>query len=302
MTEGARRCAVIGSPIAHSLSPVLHRAAYQWLGLDWQYDRHEVTVAALPAFVAGLDASWRGLSCTMPLKEAIVELGVPDATVEDLGVANTVIFDGAPGDRVSTRIRNTDVEGLLVILSAAKDLSSDQAIGPTGRPSGQEILRCAQDDREGAQDGRGGALVLGTGATATSAVYALSRVGVTDVQVAGRNRTALARLAEKAERWGMTVTAQTLDGPWAPAGLAISTVPAAVAAGLADRVTTAAAAVVDVLYDPWPTPLTAAAQAAGRPTFTGRDLLAHQAVGQLQLMTGRTVPADVLLAALAAER
>ena len=72
-TEGVlvRRCAVIGSPIAHSLSPVLHRAAYKWLGLDWVYERHEVKADEVGPFVARLGNQWRGLSVTMPCKKAI---------------------------------------------------------------------------------------------------------------------------------------------------------------------------------------------------------------------------------------
>ena len=70
----ARRCAVVGSPITHSLSPALHRAAYAELGLDWTYDHVEVDSAGLEEFVAGLDESWRGLSLTMPLKRTVVPL------------------------------------------------------------------------------------------------------------------------------------------------------------------------------------------------------------------------------------
>jgi shikimate dehydrogenase len=73
-----RRCAVLGSPIEHSLSPALHRAAYAHLGLNWIYDRVEVAEEQLAAFVCGLDASWRGLSLTMPLKVAVLELGEVD--------------------------------------------------------------------------------------------------------------------------------------------------------------------------------------------------------------------------------
>ncbi|MDP3893235.1 shikimate dehydrogenase, partial [Nocardioides sp.] len=71
---GRRRCGVLGDPIGHSLSPVLHRAGYAATGLDWSYDAHRVSVGGLPAFLAGLDASWRGLSLTMPLKREAVPL------------------------------------------------------------------------------------------------------------------------------------------------------------------------------------------------------------------------------------
>ncbi len=81
---------MIGQPIAHSLSPDLHRAAYQWLGLDWAYERHEVNASTLSQFLAGLGEGWRGLSVTMPCKPAIVAHGQPDEVVRTLGVGNTM--------------------------------------------------------------------------------------------------------------------------------------------------------------------------------------------------------------------
>jgi len=273
----SRRCAVVGSPIAHSLSPVLHRAAYDWLGLDWAYSRHEVTPATLPGFVAGLDETWRGLSCTMPLKTAILDLGQPDATVEAVGVANTVVFDGAPGDPAATRVRNTDVEGLI---EAVRGLGP--ADGPGGWPEPWPRT----------------ALVVGPGATGASAVYALAQLGLREVAAAGRSRRALDGLAERAAGWGVRLVPRRLDDAWPRVDLAISTVPAEVARSLAGVIVAAGDAVFDVLYDPWPTPLLARARQAGRATLTGRDQLVHQARGQVRLMTGRTVPVAVLRDAL----
>ncbi len=66
------RCAVLGDPIAHSLSPALHNAGYAEVGLDWLYDAHLVGSGGLRAFLGGLDESWRGLSLTMPLKREAV--------------------------------------------------------------------------------------------------------------------------------------------------------------------------------------------------------------------------------------
>jgi shikimate 5-dehydrogenase len=89
------RCAVIGHPVAHSLSPAIHRAAYQVLGLEWSYQAIDVEPGGLRAFIEGLDGSWRGLSVTMPHKADLVELGETDATVDMLGAANTwVCRDG----------------------------------------------------------------------------------------------------------------------------------------------------------------------------------------------------------------
>jgi hypothetical protein len=102
--DSVRRCAVLGSPIQHSLSPALHRAAYGYLGLDWTYDRVEVDERGLAAFVGGLDASWRGLSLTMPLKVAVLELGNVDQLASLAGAGNTLILEGG-----SRTVHNTDV-------------------------------------------------------------------------------------------------------------------------------------------------------------------------------------------------
>ena len=94
---------MLGSPIGHSLSPVLHRAAYGALGLDWTYDRFEVSESGLAGFVAGLDASWRGLSLTMPLKVAVLQLGEVDPVAQRAGAGNTLILgDGGPGSTTPT--------------------------------------------------------------------------------------------------------------------------------------------------------------------------------------------------------
>ena len=98
------RCAVVGHPVAHSLSPAIHCAAYQLLDLDWSYQVIDVEPGGLRAFIASLDDSWRGLSVTMPHKVDLVELGETDATVDLLGAANTwVRRDGR------TIVRNTAV-------------------------------------------------------------------------------------------------------------------------------------------------------------------------------------------------
>src|SRR3954452_17646987 len=106
------RCAVLGSPIAHSLSPALHRAAYAELGLDWSYDAIEVDSAGLEAFVAGLGADWRGLSLTMPLKRTVMPLlDEAEAWAEASGAANTVVLD--EGRLLG---HNTDIPGAVAAL------------------------------------------------------------------------------------------------------------------------------------------------------------------------------------------
>lgn len=269
-----RRAAVLGSPITHSLSPALHRAAYSWLGLDWTYDAVDVPAAQLAEFVTGLGPEWVGLSLTMPLKEAVLPLltDVEPAAALTRAV-NTVLLD--PGQQ--RRGYNTDIDGLVDVLSA-------HGVGCGVR-----------------------AVVLGGGATARSTLAALARLGVAEVSVAVRRPSVAVELVPLAEDVGLPVVvrdwndAATLLNTAGRAGDAVvSTVPRGAADGLAASVPAlaAGAVLVDVLYDPWPTPLGAAWRAAGGTAVGGRELLVGQAVEQVRLMTGRSVPVEVLRAAL----
>ncbi|MFD9793101.1 shikimate dehydrogenase [Streptomyces sp. NPDC059070] len=253
---GARRAAVLGSPIAHSLSPVLHRAAYRELGLThWSYDRFEVDEAGLPAFVDGLDRSWAGLSLTMPLKRAIIPLldGISD-TAASVEAVNTVVLTG-DGRRYGD---NTDIPGMIAALEER---------GVTSVPS---------------------AAVLGAGATASSALAALARICTGEV-------TAYVRSAARAEEmrgWGerLGITVRTADWADAAAALAhplvIATTPAGTTDALAAAVPERPGTLFDVLYDPWPTALAAGWAARGGAVVGGLDLLVHQAVLQVEQMTG----------------
>ena len=114
------RCAVLGSPIGHSLSPVLHREAYAALGLDWEYEAHVVTEDTLEAFLACLDGSWRGLSLTMPLKRAVLPLlDSISERARQAGGANTVVLAGGrrsgswPGQQASDWVRQYSLNSAL---------------------------------------------------------------------------------------------------------------------------------------------------------------------------------------------
>lgn len=263
------RAAVLGSPIAHSLSPVIHAAAYAQLGLDWDYGRVELQPEEFLGFVDQLDESWRGLSVTMPLKEVAAACGIPDADVRLTGVANTVVL----GDR--RRVHNTDIAGLIDALGAA----------------GLGSLRVAT--------------LIGNGATARSALVALVRGGVRLVEVQGRNSERLAAFRDWAERLEVEVLPRSLGAPLDPASeVLVSTVPSAALQGRLDQLEVERSpdlrGVFDVIYHPWPTPLAARAASAGRVVVSGLDLLAHQARHQVRLMTGQDVPAEVLLSAVRA--
>ena len=261
--ESRTRCAVLGSPIGHSLSPALHRAAYRALGLDWTYDRFEMTADGLADFVAGLDGSWRGLSLTMPLKEAVLALGEVDPVARRAGAGNTLILDGA--DR---RVYNTDVPGLAW---AVRRVTAD----PLPRVT-----------------------VLGTGATARSTLLAAVELGVATVTVVARTPAKADALVVLGGELGLDVTVRpwTVDLP--PADLVVSTVTAGAADPLAAAAAASAPLVFDIVYAPWPTVLAETVQRAGGTVLSGLDLLVGQALRQIELMTGRAVPAEVLYAAL----
>ncbi|MFE4217749.1 shikimate dehydrogenase [Streptomyces sp. NPDC056844] len=251
-----RRAAVLGSPIAHSLSPALHRAAYAELGLEnWSYERFDVDEAALPGFVEGLDSSWAGLSLTMPLKRAIIPLldGISD-TAASVEAVNTVVFT-EDGRRVGD---NTDIPGMVAAL----------------HERGVEKVESAA--------------VLGAGATASSALAALAVICTGPV-------TAYVRSAARADEmrgWGERLGVDVRIADWAAAAealrapLVIATTPAGTTDTLADAVPTAPGTLFDVLYEPWPTALAARWSAAGGPVVGGLDLLVHQAAFQFEQFTG----------------
>jgi len=290
------KAAVLGSPIAHSLSPVLHRAAYRALGLDdWTYEAIECVEAGLAGLVGSLDHEWAGLSLTMPLKRTVLPLlDHADPLVAVTGGANTVVFrpDGRYG-------YNTDVRGVVDALTEA------------GVPA------------------PGGVMILGGGATACSALAALPELGAGGADVYVRDPSRAAGLLAAAERLHLRVRLRPFAsleesdpaGPPAAPGqgqgqgqgpaasdpaptLLISTVPAGVPDAFAERIQLtgrAPAALLDVVYNPWPTPLAMAASAAGAIVANGFAMLLHQAAVQVELMTGKPAPLEAMRAAGEAE-
>lgn len=259
---------MIGHPVAHSLSPVLHRAAYRHLGLNWEYAAVDVPPGQLSAFLAGLDERWRGLSVTMPHKQELLGFGAGDATTELVGAANTLVLEPLGPEGVTKRIvRNTDVSGF--------------------------VAACAA---HGVVDVRS-ATLLGAGATARAALVALASMGLKSAALRVRDPGRATSLTTLAARLGVEISVDVL-GACVPAGpLLVSTLPGDSAALWADEAAAAAGAVFDVSYDPWPTPLAAAALRQGVTVIDGLDLLAGQAIGQVQLFTGSSVDFALLQAA-----
>ncbi|HEU5354278.1 MAG TPA: shikimate dehydrogenase [Actinocrinis sp.] len=255
----AHRAAVLGSPIAHSLSPVLHRAAYRRLGLTGRsYEAFDVNEAALPAFLGGLDAAqWCGLSLTMPLKRAVIPLlDSVSETALAVEAVNTVVFteDGTRSGE------NTDVPGLVAALAERGITAVDAAA------------------------------VLGGGATAASTLAALASIvkGGAGVDLYVRTLARAEQLLPVAERLGIELRIHGWeDADTALASpLLVNTTPAGAADDLAASVTKPVGTLFDVIYHPWPTRLAAAWQYAGGTVFGGLDLLIHQAALQVELMTG----------------
>jgi shikimate dehydrogenase len=255
---------VLGDPVAHSLSPVLHRAGYSAVGLDWTYDALQVPAGDLAGFVGGLDGRWRGLSVTAPLKrEAMALADVVSDRVALVGAANTLLLTGG-----EVHADNTDLPGAVAAVRERYD-------GP---------IRSAT--------------ILGGGATAASTGLAMVELGALSVRVAvrdtGRARDAADRIA--AHPTGPAVEVVALDEADDDTDAIVSTIPAS---AQTDRLVTACAGVgllFDVVYDPWPTPLSG----VGATVVSGLDLLVHQAALQFTAFTGVAAPLEAMRAAVEA--
>ncbi|WP_433262663.1 shikimate dehydrogenase [Actinosynnema sp. CS-041913] len=268
----ARQAAVIGSPVTHSLSPVLHNAAFAALGLSgWSYTRIECSADGVEPLVRGLDSSWAGLSVTMPGKRAALAVASSATSRAALvGAANTLVPtpDGWRADC-------TDVDGVLGALRAV--------CGFTGGSH---------------------AVLLGAGGTATAALVGLASVGVTSFSLVVRSAARAAEAEACAARVGVSLTVISWDTAdfaalAASSDVLVSTVPPAATAPIATSLAEAPC-VLDVIYHPWPTPVASAVAKRGRALATGLDMLLHQAFGQSALFTGRPVPRAAMRDALRA--
>ncbi len=271
--------AVIGSPIAHSLSPVIHRAAWEQLGIDgWEYRRAEVTEESLPTFIGQLDESFRGLSVTMPCKQAIMPLlDAIDPLASAVGAVNTVV----PSAGMLAGF-NTDVTG---IASAIR-----RACSRSGVPVPSS------------------ALVLGARATASSALAALGELGITTTTVAARRFGGPGSVISAASRLGVSVEqvmwsdVSAVASAAARADVLISTLPAGIADAIASRLAPREGQILlDVIYSPRDTALRTTFEKAGGVVAEGTDMLVYQGAAQVQLMTGRSPDPAVMRHALEVE-
>jgi shikimate dehydrogenase len=261
------QAAVLGSPVSHSLSPVLHNAAYRALGLDHTYSAIETAESELGSFLGSVDSNWLGVSLTMPLKEVAFDYA---DTCDDLsiltGAINTLVF----GTEVSAF--NTDVLGLVDALDEAgsKQIS-------TG-------------------------VIFGSGATARSTLVALQRLGATEVNCVARNVSDVERMAKIAQEIGVSFNHTSVsDSAWLTADVVVNTTPMGALDELAREVYSPAGLLLDVVYNPWPTQLAASWAVTGGTIVSGLAMLLHQAGHQVTLMTGKPAPVAQMREALNAE-
>lgn len=256
------RAAVLGTPVGHSLSPALHRAAYAALGLtDWRYDAVDCDEPGLAAFLDRLGPEWAGLSLTRPLKRVVLRYAdTVSALADDVGAANTLVLsDGA------RHADNTDVGGMVDVLAGAN----------VSHP-----------------------VIFGAGGTAAAALAAVRDLSAAEVTVVVRDPARAAELLAAAARLAVTVRLARWPAVPEDATTVISTVPSGAGAALGEHRWLPDMTVLDVLYHPWPTPLAGAAAAAGVRVISGFDLLLHQAARQVSLMTGAPAPLPAMRSAL----
>lgn len=250
MTSVRRRLAVWGDPIAHSRSPQLHAAAYDVLGLDWTYERRRVDDGAFADALAGLDDTWRGLSCTYPLKAAAARAAVRlDERARLTGAVNTLLLGAEPYGV------NTDVGGIV------------SALGDVG-------VHAVDSAR-----------IVGAGATATSALVAVAEMGATRVDAVARRPEAVVPLQTLGRRLGVSVTAVAFGASAGDVAVTIATLPggADVAASAADELAATGGTLLDVVYGHGPTVLAAAWERVGATAVDGLGMLLHQALLQVRV-------------------
>ena len=253
------KLAVLGTPIAHSKSPALHRAAYRVLGLDWQYEAIKVAPAGLEDFIRSRGPEWRGLSLTMPLKRDVMPLlDCADPQAALTGGANTVLLQD-DGGGLSLRGFNTDVFGIV----------------ESFRNAGVVRLTTVR--------------MLGAGATAASALVAVAQLGADRVLVSARSEIKLVALVEIGRQLGVDVQvarSDSVDSGIVPDAV-ISTLPGGADHPYRfDASTRASSVLFDVAYDPWPSPIAASWLEADGRVIPGIEMLVNQALMQVRIFVG----------------
>ena len=263
------KAAVLGSPIAHSLSPALHNAAYQELGIDIDYTAIDTPIEALAQRISQLSDDDVGYSLTMPLKRDVLTLVSEwSPLVEQTGCANTV-YRNSQG---KWALENTDIFG----------------ITNTIRQAGIEAIECAT--------------IIGSGATGRSALSALNHLGVREVTCIARNQDSAERIRSQGEALGIQVECADFSQEISFASeLAISTVPGSAQDQIVSKIYARQnlPLLFDISYNPWPSDLGSYwKEHGGGAVLGGIEMLLWQASVQVELFTGLPAPVDAMRAAL----
>lgn len=263
-----QRCAIIGDPIEHSLSPLLHNTGYAALGIDFEYEKIRLLPAQLECFVHTIhDQPWRGVSVTIPHKVAILPyLDKIDAVAARIGAVNTVV--NSHGELTGY---NTDWFGAF------------KQVEPL-LPAGQRTT----------------ALVLGAGGAARGVIYALQRC-CAEVWVSNRTRSKAERLA--AEFAIQLVNWNEIPGRLEDIQLIFNTTPLGMGelsgeTPITKQFLTRAHIICDAVYAPFKTRLIREAEEVGCRTGLGYQMLLWQGIRQFELFTGQKAPVEAMTQAL----
>jgi shikimate dehydrogenase len=245
---------VLGSPISHSLSPLLHTTAYRYLGVEGEYHAYEVASGGLADFLLGKGKDLNCLSLTMPLKEEA--LGVADhvsSISKQIASGNTLHKKDS-----SWHLTSTDVEGFSFALKAVADFQYDEV------------------------------LVIGAGATARAVAAACNRSSTT-LTVAGRSEKRHNSIRKSAPDatlefvdWETNLDLDSFD-------LVVNTTPANAANSFISTVNNPKGVFFEVIYNPWPTDLLERWKSTNAAYVDGLDLLIHQAISQVEIFTGQDI-------------
>jgi shikimate dehydrogenase len=245
---------VLGSPISHSLSPLLHKTAYELLGIEGSYSAFEVQSGQLRHFLNSEGSALNNVSLTMPLKEEALSIAdsVSDLA-QQIRSGNTLFKkDGL------WSLTSTDVAGFTFALESHN------------------------------RNTMGNVLIIGAGATARAVIASCDGVS-RSVSVINRNpdreiaiRNSAPHLVVDFISWGTSINFNKYD-------LVINTTPGNTAALFVDQVTATSATFFEVLYNPWPTLLLSKWRESGGYGIDGLDLLIHQAISQIEIFTSSSI-------------
>ena len=247
---------VLGSPIAHSKSPAIHRAAYRVLGEEWEYSINEVSKDVLRNFLNQDNKKHSGFSLTMPLKETAFQIASQSDDLSKITKASNTLVRHEDGWHAF----NTDIFGVYQAVSLNKS-------GPINQ-----------------------SLIIGSGATATSALVALAKLSPgSRVKIYARNASTRAELISLGSELGLSVSrALFLANGIRNADLTISTVPGGALDPLVAKLSKRkrmipSGLLLDVAYHPWPSKLSSIWTKAGIPVVSGIEMLIWQAVAQIRI-------------------